>query len=126
MKRLSKAIIEEYRYESEEEREKHVKEMEQAGYYCTGQCKRSDDSLHYNVEREYYWYGKFIKEFSNMGMCSNCGDTCGVNDNVEDRRCCFYCEYKTNCSGFCLVLEERGDTDEVALKCEYHENQDNQ
>ena len=62
MKRLVKTIIEEYKYESEDEREEHVKEMESKGYYCTGQCKRSDDSLHYQHDRKYYWYGKFIKE----------------------------------------------------------------
>lgn len=62
MKKISKTVIEEYKYDSKEEREEHVKEMESAGYYCTGQSKKSDDSLHYKSEREYYWYGKFIKE----------------------------------------------------------------
>lgn len=57
MERLTKIVIEEYKYGSEEEREKHVKEIEIEGYYCTGQAKKRDDSLHL-----YYWYGKFIKE----------------------------------------------------------------
>lgn len=50
-----------------------------------------------------------------MSMCTNCG-----MNNIKDRRCCFYCEYKNNCSGFCLVLEYLGD-EEVALNCDYFE-----
>ncbi len=39
MKKISKIVIEEYKYDSKEEREEHVKEMKSAGYYCTGQSK---------------------------------------------------------------------------------------
>lgn len=60
MEQLSEALICEYKYESKEERENHVKEMESQGFECSGQIKKSDDSLT-KEEREYYWYAKFYK-----------------------------------------------------------------
>ncbi|GCD11678.1 hypothetical protein [Clostridium tagluense] len=61
MKQLSKTIICEYKYDSEEERDQHVKDMELQGVECSGQVRRSDDSL-MNKERDYYWYAKFYKQ----------------------------------------------------------------
>ena len=53
-----------------------------------------------------------------MGECINCEDVCGFR-NIKDKRCCFHCEYKNNCPGFCLVLEDLGDDEDVALNCDY-------
>lgn len=60
MEQISKTIIYEYKYKSEEERELHVKYMKSQGFECTGQSMRSDDSL-MKKDRDWYWYGKFIK-----------------------------------------------------------------
>lgn len=60
MEKLSEMTIVEYKYNSEEEREKHVKLMELSGFECSGQVRRSDNSL-LDKDREYYWYGKFSK-----------------------------------------------------------------
>jgi hypothetical protein len=62
MKKISTTQIIKYRYDSEEERKMHVKYMEYLGYECTGQVKKSDDSL-MSDNREYYWYGEFIQHF---------------------------------------------------------------
>lgn len=60
MKQLLKMVIYEYKYETEEERNLHVKYMEEQGYECTGQVKRSDDDLT-KKDREYYWFARFQK-----------------------------------------------------------------
>jgi hypothetical protein len=62
MKKISKTDIIRYRYDSEEEREMHVKYMEHLGYECTGQLRKTDDSLH-EANKEYYWYGEFVQHF---------------------------------------------------------------
>lgn len=61
MEQLSKTVICEYKYDSEGEREQHIKYMESQGFECSGQIRRSDDSL-MNEERNYYWYAKFCKQ----------------------------------------------------------------
>jgi hypothetical protein len=61
MQILSKEIICEYKYDSEEERENHVKSMELQGFECSGQIRRSDDSL-MKKERKYYWYAKILQK----------------------------------------------------------------
>lgn len=60
MQKISEVKIVEYKYDSEKERELHVKEMESLGFECSGQVKRSDDAI-MSSNREYYWYGKFFK-----------------------------------------------------------------
>lgn len=64
MKKLSKCIIEEYMYSSEDERTVHVECMERQGYECTGQLRRTDEPLS-SKNAEYYWYAKFIKYCNN-------------------------------------------------------------
>lgn len=63
MERISKSMILKYKYESKEEREQHIKYMENLGYECTGQVKRTDDDLS-NPNPNYYWYGEFIQTVS--------------------------------------------------------------
>ncbi|MDY8021203.1 hypothetical protein [Paenibacillus polymyxa] len=46
-----------YHYDSREERDEHVKQMEQEGWECSGQIKETL-SIHSN---EYVWCGKFTK-----------------------------------------------------------------
>ena len=60
MEKISETIVLEFKYDSEEEREKHVKQMESDGYECSGQVRRSDDSL-MDKNRKFYWYAKFGK-----------------------------------------------------------------
>jgi hypothetical protein len=60
MQQISKITILEYKYDSEEEREEHVKYMESQGYECSGQIRKSDGSL-MNKDRAWYWYGQFSK-----------------------------------------------------------------
>lgn len=62
MEKISATRILKYKYDSKEEREEHVKYMEHIGYECTGQVKKSDDSLMSN-DRNYYWYGEFVQQF---------------------------------------------------------------
>ena len=62
MEKISETRAYEYKYDSEEEREQHVKWMESQGFECSGQVKRSDGSL-WDKDREYYWYGSFQKTF---------------------------------------------------------------
>lgn len=60
MEQISGTLTYEFKYDSEEERETHVKNMTDMGFECTGQVKRSDDSL-LSEARNYYWYAMFIK-----------------------------------------------------------------
>jgi hypothetical protein len=60
VEKISGTLTYEFKYDSQEERERHVKNMEGMGFECTGQIKRSDDSL-LSEARNYYWYAKFIK-----------------------------------------------------------------
>jgi hypothetical protein len=60
VEQISGTLTYEFKYESKEEREKHVADMEKMGFECTGQVKRSDDSL-LSEARNYYWYAMFIK-----------------------------------------------------------------
>lgn len=62
MNKISETKIVEYKYDSEKEREEHVKEMESLGFECSGQIRKSDDNIMCN-DRNYYWYGKFFKRF---------------------------------------------------------------
>lgn len=62
MEKISEFKVLEFKYDSKEEREDHIKLMESYGFECTGQVKKSDDSL-FVGNRVYYWYGKFIKNF---------------------------------------------------------------
>lgn len=61
MKKLLETMLQEYRYESREERDEHVLEMEKEGWICDGQVRKSDDPLSLNEEREYYWFARFSK-----------------------------------------------------------------
>ena len=45
-------------------------------------------------------------------------EECGMND-VIDGRCCFYCEYKEECNGYCSELEEDCDNELNAKRCIY-------
>ncbi|MES9681865.1 hypothetical protein ABWK22_02870 [Gottfriedia acidiceleris] len=63
MERISKTVIEKFKYDSEEERTSHVKEMEDQGYECSGQRRKSDDSL-LDDNRKFYWYGEFMKRIN--------------------------------------------------------------
>lgn len=45
MEKLLELKTYEYKYDSQEEREKHVKYMKEQGYECSEQVRRSDDSL---------------------------------------------------------------------------------
>lgn len=60
MEKISDIQILEFKYDSEEERSKHVELMESRGYECSGQLKRSDDSI-MSRSMNYYWYAKFSK-----------------------------------------------------------------
>lgn len=62
MEKLSETKIIEYKYKTEDERGQHVEQMESQGFECSGQVRRSDDSLMSN-DREYYWYAKFFKKY---------------------------------------------------------------
>lgn len=62
MEKISEVTIVEYKYDSEEEREQHVKLMVSQGFECSGQVRRSDSSL-LDKNRNYYWYGQFSKRF---------------------------------------------------------------
>lgn len=62
MEKLSEVTTLEFKYDSSEEREQHVHFMENIGYECSGQVRRSDDSL-MNDNRNYYWYAHFTKRF---------------------------------------------------------------
>jgi hypothetical protein len=60
MKKLSEITALEFKYISAEERSEHVHMMENLGYECSGQVKKSDDSL-MDENRQYYWYAHFTK-----------------------------------------------------------------
>ena len=60
MKKILRKIVEEYRYDSKEERELHIEEMIKKGFEVDGQVRRSDDSL-WKDDREYYWFAHFWK-----------------------------------------------------------------
>lgn len=51
-----------------------------------------------------------------MSKCLNVDGACGLN-NVTDGRCCFYCEFKSSCSGICITLESEGDYEDIAKVC---------
>ena len=60
MKKILRKIVEEYRYDSKEERELHIEEMIKKGFEVDGQVRRSDDPL-WKDDREYYWFAHFWK-----------------------------------------------------------------
>ena len=60
MKKILRKIVEEYRYDSKEERELHIEEMIKKGFEVDGQVRRSDDPL-LKKDREYYWFAHFWK-----------------------------------------------------------------
>jgi hypothetical protein len=55
-----RTIIEEYFYDTEEEREEHVAKMEKDAWECSGQVRRNL-SKSFNKPSEWRWYGKFFK-----------------------------------------------------------------
>jgi hypothetical protein len=62
MQKITETKIIKYTYDSEEEREQHVKWMESQGFECTGRVKRSFGSI-YEENPEYLWYGEFYKNY---------------------------------------------------------------
>ena len=57
-----------------------------------------------------------------MSRCKDCDNGfnengCGMN-GVADYRCCYYCEHKSKCEGFCGRLGTIGDYEDVARECE--------
>ena len=60
MKQLLNQLVYEYKYDSKEERDKHVEFMKKRGFEVSDQVKRSDDSL-LKDDREYYWFAHFWK-----------------------------------------------------------------
>lgn len=54
-----RTIIEEYFYDTEEEREEHIKLMEQNGWECTGQVRYDVNKSFDNPD--YRWYGQYFK-----------------------------------------------------------------
>lgn len=60
MKQISKTTILEFKYDSEEERADHLKEMEGEGFLCDGEVRKTDDPIHKEI-KEYYWYGRYVK-----------------------------------------------------------------
>lgn len=61
MKIISDTHILEFRYDSGEERLKHVELMKDNGYECDGVIRKSDDSI-MSENREWYWYARFSKQ----------------------------------------------------------------
>lgn len=59
MKKVSEYINITYHYDSREERDEHVKQMESEGWECSGQV-REYLSLHSD---DFAWCGKFIKAY---------------------------------------------------------------
>jgi len=59
MQKISGIEIYKFKYDSEEQREAHVKDMKDHGYICTGQ-KMNNNS--FDKDSELYWYGEFYKE----------------------------------------------------------------
>ncbi len=59
MKRLSYVECIEFKYESQKEREDHVKVMEKEGY--TTSWKTTNRDNYYNPESKDYWYAQFTK-----------------------------------------------------------------
>lgn len=60
MQKLVEISIKEYRYDSEEERNTPIVEMEKQGYECDGLVKKSDEPM-YKDDREHYWFARFAK-----------------------------------------------------------------
>ena len=50
MKQISKTTILEFKYDSEEERADHLKEMEGEGFLCDGKVRKTDDPLHKEIK----------------------------------------------------------------------------
>lgn len=59
MQKLLKTIIEEYTYNTREERDSHVVTMEKSGWECTGQVRKDMNGSLDNPN--YVWYGQFYK-----------------------------------------------------------------
>ncbi len=59
MKLKLKTVIEEYFYDSREQRDEHIKVMEQNGWENTGQVRYDVNKSLENPD--YRWYGQFIK-----------------------------------------------------------------
>ena len=57
---LSRTMILKFKYDTEEECEQHIKEMELLGYECTGQLKKS--AILTANAADFYWYGEFSQE----------------------------------------------------------------
>ena len=60
MKLKLRTIIEEYFYDTEEEREDHVSKMGKDGWECSGQVRRNLTESFYKPS-EWRWYGKYFK-----------------------------------------------------------------
>lgn len=52
--------VQEFKYDSKEEREAHVKKMKAKGFECGSRDKKSDDSI-WEDNRKYYWFAHFCK-----------------------------------------------------------------
>lgn len=61
MKKLKDLTTIEYKYDSKEERDKHVEQMELIGFECDGQAKQTDDCLMSNRNPEYYWFARYFR-----------------------------------------------------------------
>ncbi len=59
MKKLSHCTSITFKYDSEEERTEHVKEMESKGY--TTYFKKKNRDNYYNLNSKEYWYGEFFR-----------------------------------------------------------------
>jgi hypothetical protein len=62
MDKILETRILKYKYDSEEERNQHVKWMESQGFECSGKVRNTDDSI-WEKNPNYYWYGEFIKHY---------------------------------------------------------------
>lgn len=51
-----------------------------------------------------------------MSRCLEYEDNCGMY-NMTEQKCCFYCEHRYYCEGFCQYLEDNGITEENAKRC---------
>jgi len=58
LKKISQTEILKFTYESELEREKHVKKMKLKGYECTEQ-----KLMPFNKKGDCNWYGEFVKHY---------------------------------------------------------------
>ncbi|MBO3356198.1 hypothetical protein [Clostridium perfringens] len=51
-----------------------------------------------------------------MKVCLDCENGCEMN-GVTDKRCCYTCQFKGKCDGFCATLIAYGDYEETMREC---------